>query len=118
MNNRIPLYSEIKDLHFWVPPQPDSLMFILYTASGETINIDFLPVEDEETEDLVPGSVIPPQIFIDQELVELRPEELQEVLHILTSLINDNRLGHPEGLAVFTAKNMIAYYSAGKIEKH
>ena len=40
-------YQAIEKIHFWVPPQPCSLMLSIFDKSGKKIKIDMLPTHED-----------------------------------------------------------------------
>ncbi|MCX2681963.1 hypothetical protein OOZ15_18575 [Galbibacter sp. EGI 63066] len=110
MKIEIPTYEDIKELNFWDPPQPSSLVLILVNHQGEKIAIDFLP--DTEDDNGYPTDLMRPKnILLNEQKVELRPEEKKKILDLLKRLIDEKRLGHPEGGAAKAAKEMMMYFS-------
>ncbi len=118
--NRIPLYEEIKEVYSWCPPQPCSLMIALIDSLDKKINIDMLPNDEglllleEEEYSPPPNPHIPRRIYINQVLVELNSPEEKSVITLLYNLIRDNKLGHPQGLEVVMAQEMISHFKGTK----
>ncbi len=116
----LPSYNDIEKIHFWVPPQPCSLMLTLFDRKGQEIKVDMFPT-DEGLEILEkemektgytppPHTHIPRKIYINEEVIEVKAALKKDVVTILSNLIKDNRLGHPEGLTVIMAQEMIDYF--------
>lgn len=114
---KLPHYQDIKNLNFWVPPQPCSLILSFFDKEGQKIEIDMLPTDEGlEAFDKVeytppPHPKVPRRLYINEELIELNSPLEKDVVTILSNLIKDNRLGHPEGLTVIMAQEMITYFS-------
>lgn len=102
----IPNYSEIKQVHAWVPPQPCSLMLQLELHTNQKIKIDFLPNLDD---DLIPYTT-PRRIYLNDAMLPLQSKAEKEILCLLQQFIDDNLLGHKEGLENLVAKEMIAFF--------
>ena len=111
MNTEVPAYEEVKAINFWVPPQPGSLMLSVTTSSGKEVKIDMLPDEDDAMDDTLPDIMRMRSIYIDNKPVELKSEEETKVIALLSALIENDRLGHKQGLAVHVAKEMIEFFS-------
>ncbi|WP_338763118.1 hypothetical protein WAF17_18975 [Bernardetia sp. ABR2-2B] len=112
----LPSYKDIKKLDFWVPPQPCSLMLTLYDKENKEIKVDMLPTDEgievfnEEEYTPPPHPKVSRRLYINEELVEFNLSLEKEVIDILSNLIRDNRLGHPKGLTVIMAQEMIDYF--------
>lgn len=113
----LPTYQDIENLNFWTPPQPCSLMLSLFDKEGQKITVSMFPTDKghemlEKTEYTPPPYVhIPRMLYINEELIELNSPLEKDIVNILSNLIKDNRLGHPEGLTVVIAQEMITYFS-------
>ncbi|WP_338790666.1 hypothetical protein [Bernardetia sp. MNP-M8] len=112
----LPSYNDIEKIHFWVPPQPCSLMLTLFDREGQEIKVNMFPTDEglemlEKEEYTPPPNLnIPRRLYINEELVEHNASLEKKVINILSNLIRDNRLGHPEGLTVIMAQEMIDYF--------
>lgn len=117
----LPTYLEIEKIHFWVPPQPCSLMLILIDKKGKETKVDMLPTHedleifDKEEYTPPPHPTIPRKIYINEEVIELNSPLVKEIVILLKNLIKDNRLGHPEGLTVIMAQEMVTHFSSNKL---
>lgn len=114
MNMDVPSYNEIKDLNFWVPPQPSSLMLAITTQSGKEVKIDMLPDMDDAADETIPDLKRKRTIYIDDKAVPLGTEKEAAVMRLLSDLIAEQQLGHPQGLAVYMAEEMMEYFGCQK----
>ena len=104
--------NNIKDVHFWVPPCPASILLVFTLQSLEKIDIQIR--EDDEDEDYyddsIPLNLIPRRIYINDQLINSESEEAK-VVWLLSYLIEYDLLGHKEGIAVLAAKESIEYFT-------
>ncbi|TEW52375.1 hypothetical protein [Psychromonas algicola] len=101
--------NNIKDVHFWVPPCPASILLVLTLQSLEKIDIKIREDEDDY-DDSIPLNLIPRRIYINDQLINSESEEAK-VVWLLSYLIEYDLLGHKEGIAVFAAKESIEYFT-------
>ncbi|UII31903.1 hypothetical protein LVD17_26795 [Fulvivirga ulvae] len=114
MNMDVPSCNEIKDLNFWVPPQPSSLMLSIITREGKKVKIDMLPDMDDATDESIPDLKRKRTIYLDDKAVPLKSEAEAAAMRLLSDLIAKQQLGHPQGLAVYMANEMIEYFGYKK----
>lgn len=107
-------YHEIETFDFWVVPDAGSFMLTVVTASGKETKVLITQAEDLEdaTEDMIPG-----RIYINDHLIDLKSEEEANILTILKLMVQNDQLGHKQGLAVWRAKEIIQFFSTGEAEK-
>jgi len=100
--------NNIKDVHFWVPPCPATIVLMLTLRSLEKIDIRVR--EEEDYDDSIPLNLIPRRIYINDQLINSESEEAK-VVWLLQHLVKHDLLGHKEGLAVLVAKESIEYFT-------
>lgn len=107
-------YNEIKSSNFWVVPDGGSFTFGIETYSGQKFDILITQAVDLEDylEDMIPG-----RIYINEKLIDLRSEEEASVLSILTHMLQNDELGHKQGLAVFIVKKILHFFTSGEAER-
>lgn len=107
-------YNDIKSSNFWVVPDGGSFTFGLETHSGQEFDILITQAVDLEDylEDMIPG-----RIYINEKLIGLKSEEEASVLSILSHMLENDALGHKQGLGVITVKRILHFFSSGEAER-
>lgn len=94
---------------FWVVPDAGSFMFSLKNIKGE--EIEFLIVQHIDLEayfdDQIPG-----RIYVNDNILPLACTEEQDLMLILKTLIKNQLIGHPEGLAVHIVRDIISFFES------
>lgn len=107
-------YNEIKSSNFWVVPDGGSFTLGLETLSGQKYDILITQAVDLEDylEDMIPG-----RIYINDKLIDLGSEEEASVLSILSQMLENDELGHKEGLAVIIVRRILHFFASGEAER-
>ena len=107
-------YHEIKSSNFWVVPDGGSFMLGIETHSGQKFEILITQAVDLEDylEDMIPG-----RIYINDRLIDLKSEEEASVLSILSHMLENDELGHKEGLAVIIVRQILHFFASGEAER-
>lgn len=107
-------YNEIKSSNFWVVPDGGSFTFGIETHSGQ--KFDILITQSVDLEDYLEDA-IPGRIYINEKLIDLKSEEEASVLSILAHMLENDELGHKQGLAVFIVKRILHFFASGEAER-
>lgn len=94
---------------FWVVPDAGSLMLSILNLKGE--KIDFLITQSVDIDDFLEDQ-IPGRIYVNDQLLDLGTIAEKDLMQILRMLIQNEQLGHPQGLAVITAQNIITFFES------
>ena len=103
----IPTFEEIEQFDYWVPPAPNYFQFNVITKLGEKVTIHLCPIDENAQ---LPGKEIRIGFYYNEQLIALEPNEKKSLRTLLLDLIDNDKLGHREGLGVLVAKEMIAYF--------
>lgn len=105
---------DIKGKGCWVAPDAGSFLLGHETDSGELLKILFVQAEDLEdySEDMIPG-----RLYLNHRLVDLKSEEQTMILSIFSHQLENDELGHKEGLEVITVKRILHFFASGEAER-
>ncbi len=69
-----------------------------------------MPSPEDAMTDFEKDVMRPRHIFINGIQIDPTSEQVHSIIKLLRLLIDERRLGHPEGFEVLTAKEMIEYF--------
>jgi len=105
---------DIKGTGCWVAPDAGSFLLGHKTDSGDLLKILFVQAEDLEdySEDAIPG-----RLYLNHRLVDLKSDEETMILSIFKDRLENNELGHKEGLEVITVKRILNFFNSGEAQR-